>query len=197
MEEENATTKKVRRKSGLPRRKRVVFKKPPPPAIPVRGLWEHASEEDRERSHITCMAILEYWLGRATKQEIAERLEVTPLRVWQLSSQALSGMLAGLLHQPRRRGKVPSAAADPRNDPVVLKRRIAELEEKLSRTEDLVRLLKELPWKPTPAAAGKERSHARRRKRVPPKRAKSGRPAFPGVSAMDRRDDASGGAETG
>ena len=106
------TTTKRRR----PLRKRATFKRPPPPAIPVRGLWEHASEEQRQKAHIACMAILEYWLGHASKQETADRLEVTPLRVWQLSQQALSGMLAGLLRQPRVRGMVEKAGRD-RNGP--------------------------------------------------------------------------------
>lgn len=78
-------------------RKRSRFSRCPRPAIPVRGLWEQASEAERTSAHRSCMAILEYWLGKSSKAQIAARLEVPPLRVWQLSQQALSGMLAGLL----------------------------------------------------------------------------------------------------
>ena len=73
-------------------------------AWPVRGLWENAPPEEKERAHETCMKILEYWLGKKSKGKVAKELEITPLRVWQLSQQALSGMMAGLLSQPRRRG---------------------------------------------------------------------------------------------
>ena len=100
--ESEPTTRKRRKRSG---RKRSSFRVPPKPARPVRALWEQATQEEREKAHTTCMAILEYWLGKKSKEEVASGLSVTPLRVWQLSQQALSGMLAGLLKQPRTRGK--------------------------------------------------------------------------------------------
>lgn len=139
---ENAP-KKRRVRTG---RKRTVFEKPPRPAWPVRGLWESAPQADKERAHVTCMAILEYWLGKKSKAEVAEALEVTPLRVWQLSQQALSGMMAGLLTQPRRRvdREVFEGRAGPTRE--ALKKRIAGLEKELSRTEDLVRVLRTAPW---------------------------------------------------
>ncbi len=193
-EESSAETTVGRRR---PLRKRASFKRPPPPAIPVRGLWEHASEEQRERAHRTCMAILEYWLGQASKRETAQRLEVTPLRVWQLSQQALSGMLAGLLRQPRMRGKVKLPFADPRNDPKTMQRRIAELEVKLARTEDLVRVLKELPWSRPPSSPTKEASDGRRKKRGSSKKARRGRPVSRSSATADRTSDVERGDETG
>jgi hypothetical protein len=139
-----ATSRRARRtRVG---RKRTCFKGWPRPAIPVRGLWEQATPEEKSKAHTACMAILEYWLGKASKAQIAQRLEVPPLRVWQLSQQALSGMLAGLLRQPKTRRKVSLPPATPEEDPTHLKRRIVDLEKKLARTEDLVRVLKDLPW---------------------------------------------------
>jgi hypothetical protein len=91
-----------------------------------------------------CAVILEYWLGRIGKEEVMERLELPALRVWQLSQMALSGMLAGLLKQPRPRGGAPMAT-EPDEDPKRLKKRIRELEDQLKRTEELVRLLRDLP----------------------------------------------------
>lgn len=141
-------TKRQRRTS----RKRVSFKKTPRPAPGVRDLWNQASEEERKRAHELCMSILEYWMGRVSKGDLAARLNIPGLRVWQLSQQALSGMLAGLLRQPRRRVKVVADPAHPELDPRLLRQRIAKLEKMLSRTEDLVRVLKHMPW-------GKEEKH--------------------------------------
>ena len=92
-----------------PRRKRrgrksANFRVPKTMPISVRALWEQATEEEQKLAHQTCATILEYWLGRASKAEAMKRLELPALRVWQLSQQALSGMLAGLLKQPRTRG---------------------------------------------------------------------------------------------
>jgi len=127
-------------------RKRTNFKKAPRPAWPVRGLWEAAPAEERARAHATCITILEYWLGKKSKAEVASELGVTPLRVWQLSQLALSGMMAGLLKQPRRR--VDRAVFECRTGetPAALKHRVVELEKKLARTEDLVRVLRTAPW---------------------------------------------------
>jgi hypothetical protein len=112
----------------------------------VRGLWEAAPAEEKQRAHETCMEILEYWLGKKTKSEVAEDLGVSPLRIWQLSQQALSGMLAGLLTQPRRRVTPEVFEARPDETRPVLKARITELEKMLERTEDLVRVLRTAPW---------------------------------------------------
>lgn len=186
------------KKTRRPMRKRASFKRPPHPAFPVRGLWEGASEEERTKAHVACMAILEYWLGRATKTEIAERLAVTPLRVWQLSQQALSGMLAGLLRQPRSRGKVVLPPARPQEDPKMLQRRIAELEVKLERTEDLVRVLKELPWQQQSSPSVKEaRDAVRKRKKRSSKRARRGEPVSTKPARANRESDDAGRDATG
>ena len=101
-------------------------------------------------------------------------------------------MLAGLLRQPRLRGKVEDL--DPRMDSRTTQRRIAELEEKLARTEDLVRVLKDLPWSRPPSST-EEKADGRRRKRGTSK--KRGRPGSRGRSTTDRRSDVAGRAETG
>jgi hypothetical protein len=127
-------------------RKRTVFRSPPKPAWPVRGLWEAAPAEEKERAHEICMEILEYWLGKKSKGEVAQDLDVSRLRVWQLSQQALSGMMAGLLTQPRRRVGPEVFEGRPDETRSALKACIAELEKKLERTEDLVRVLRTAPW---------------------------------------------------
>lgn len=157
-------TPPVRRRAG---RKRASFRRLPTPAPSVRGLWLAASDEERSKAHRLCMAILEYWLGRASKQAVAERLETSPLRVWQLSQQALSGMLVGLLRLPKSRAKLERGSAPQATDSSTLRQRIAELEKKLARTEDLVRVLKHLPWEGESAdgrpPSGRGRSPRRRR----------------------------------
>ncbi len=127
-------------------RKRTRFELPREPARSVKSLWESANEEEKARAHKTCMAILEMWLGKKAKGEVASELSLSPIRVWQLSQSALSGMLCGLLKQPRTRGKIEEMARDPDNDPRVLRARIKKLESQLELTEDLVRVLKDLPW---------------------------------------------------
>ena len=131
------------------RRKRTRFAVPERPAIAVRPLWDQASDEERAQAHRYAMAILESWTGRASWVEVAKKLGLPPVRVHQLSQQAVSGMLAGLLKQPRtrrKRGEAPSPPVAPEDDPALLRKRIKTLETKLSRTEDLVRVLQEFPW---------------------------------------------------
>ena len=115
----------------------------PRPAVPVRGLWESATEEQKDRAHRSAVAVMEYWLGRVTKQEAAQKLEIPPLRIWQLSQQALSGMVAGLLVQPKaRKGVVP---LDPMDDPKALRKRIGELERLVATQDRLISILREMP----------------------------------------------------
>lgn len=174
-------------------RKRTAFRKAPSPAWPVRGLWESAPQEERTRAHETCMKILEYWLGKKTKSEIAKDLEVTPLRVWQLSQQALSGMMAGLLTQPRRRvGPEAFSRSAPGESPAELKRRIVRLESELARTEDLVRVLRTAPWcNPSPESppkGGKARGRAKKARtqaKRPDRGATPGRENPPGEGAHE------------
>lgn len=183
----NGTAVEQGRKRTRMGRKRTRFAVPLHQAASVRSLWQAASLEERSRAHELSMAILEYWLGKTPKQEIARRLEIPPLRVWQLSQMALSGMLAGLLRQPkmRVRGRPSAAPSSPEDDPRRLKQRIVELERKLSRTEDLVRVLKDLPWAPK-ASETQEESRADKQR--------SGRRQRRGASVSPRAEAAAGGA---
>lgn len=125
-------------------KKRLVFQPPRNSPSSVRGLWETASPEERSRAHTTCVAILAMWLGRKSRHQVASELSLPPLRVWQLSQAAVSGMLAGLLKQPR--GHKKGLNMEPsEEDPRVLKAKIAELEEENESLRQLVEVLKSLP----------------------------------------------------
>jgi hypothetical protein len=116
---------------------------PERPPIPVRALWETASIEQKEKAHQTGVAILEYWTGRITKTEVATRLGIPQLRVWQLAQQATSGMLAGLLIQPKTR--VKGLIMDPAEDPKILRKRIADLEATIRHQDLLISVLRTMP----------------------------------------------------
>jgi len=114
---------------------------------PVKALWEAASDEEKARAHRMAAVMLQVWLGKMKRAEAAVQLQLTPLRVWQLSQQAVAGMVAGLLKQPRRRlakGAAPMAT-NRDEDPRWLKQKITELERKLKIAEDVIALLRELP----------------------------------------------------
>jgi len=137
--------------------------------LPVRGLWEAASAEEKERAHKACIVILEWWVGRRARASAAQELGVTPLRAWQLSQSALGGMLAGLLVQPRRRGRAAMRAVldDKSQDVSALKKELAELKRRNEVLERLVMLLRDLPASKERsdllAASEKERPEALRR----------------------------------
>jgi hypothetical protein len=127
-------------------KKRLVFQ--PPRNVPrsVRSLWEAAGPEERTKAHTTCIAVLSMWLGRKSRSQVAAELGLPPLRVWQLSQAALSGMLAGLLKQPRSRGGERGAMTmSGEEDPRVLKQRIRELEEENRSLRELLEVIKSLP----------------------------------------------------
>lgn len=124
--------------------KNVKFKLPKGAPRPMRALWDSASQEEKEKAHQAAAAILENWLGQASREEIAKKLGVPPLRIWQMSQQALVGLVAALLKQPKARKEAP-ASLPPEEDPVKLKKRIAGLERDLAMMKELVGLLKEFP----------------------------------------------------
>ena len=130
--------------SGKGRGRRRLGKVPPAP-VPVKYLWEAASEEEKKKAHQTGAAILELWMGRASRQEVGDLLGIPPLRVWQLSRQALSGLVAGLLKQPKARKKALKALALGEENPVRLKARMASMEKQLARMQTLVELLRQMP----------------------------------------------------
>ena len=178
-----------RRRTG---KKRVVFKIPAKPAPAVKELWRQASEEEQQRAHVTCASVLEYGLGKTTKAELAERLDVPLLRVWQLSQLAVSGMLAGLLKQPRGRGA--KRVGGPLNEVKALRKENDELREKLCRTEELVRILRDFPANrasPPSVSTDSARGSKSRSKKTPPARKKKAKRAprsHPRTEASDRGD---------
>ena len=125
-------------------KKRVHFKRLPKPAIAVRELWNSASEEEKRLAHQRCVTMLELWLGSLKKGEAMERLGVPALRLWQMSQSALSGMLAGLLKQPRTRGE-RSGQMDPQRDSKKDAKRVLALEKENEILRSLVNLLRGLP----------------------------------------------------
>jgi hypothetical protein len=127
------------------RRKNPKFKLPKNAPKPMKALWDLATEEEKQKAHQAASAILENWMGQATRQEIAEKLGIPPLRVWQMSQQALVGLVAGLLKQPKARKELGKVHLPPEEDPVLLKKRIASLEKDLDMMKQLVGLLKEFP----------------------------------------------------
>jgi hypothetical protein len=132
-----------RRRTG---KKRLKFS--PPAKFPrgVRELWQSATVEEQTKAHRTCIQILTLWLGKRRREEVASELSLPPLRVWQLSQQALAGMLAGLLHQPRPRRRSMEATMESASDDVrALQKRVAEQERQITNLEDLLRLFTNLP----------------------------------------------------
>jgi hypothetical protein len=125
-------------------KKRVRFQVPKP-IVPVKALWESASEEERARAHRTCALMIEYWLGQKTKSEMVATLGLPPLRVWQLSQSALSGMLAGLLKQPRTRMKGADGVTSTTSELSALRKENARLKKELERKTIVLELLKDLP----------------------------------------------------
>lgn len=175
-----------RRRTG---RKRLCFE--PPVWMPpgVKELWRSASSEAQARAHRTCVEILAMWLGKKQREEVARTLEIPPLRVWQLSQQALSGMLAGLLKQPRTRSRGEGTTEQRGEDsPRVLKQKVAALEEANKKLEGLVELLKELP-RPGSVPPRSTPSSPAAKKRVPrgPTTPAPGRAELPGQSHAEAR----------
>jgi len=164
-----AVIRRRRPRMGL---KRVAFQVPQKMPLPVRALWASASLEDQTRAHQTAKAILRTWLGKATREEAAKEIGLSPLRFWQLSQQAVAGLVAGLLKQPRFR-RALSAEGPVEESVGVLRKRIATLERELDGAKRLIGLLKELPaLRPAPPAPAAEsgdgdRRSARSRGKVP------------------------------
>jgi hypothetical protein len=127
--------------------------------VAVKALWESADRQAQEAAHATCTAILETWLGKTSRQEVAERLGISRLRLWQLSQQAVAGMLAGVLKQPRARRGAGVVGLPPEDDPMELKKELEQVKRELKLAEELIVVLRELPG-----------HREQRPKRKPPKR---------------------------
>lgn len=153
-----------------PRQRRVKIALPPKLPVPVRALWEAASPEAQRRAQEVAMVLLEIWLGRISRAEGAKRLGLTPVRLWQLSQSATSGLVAGLLKQPKaRKGAVAALTAPSGPDPKALAKRVEELERETAVQRELIELLRTLPMNREEVPAKKPaRKRAARQPRVQP-----------------------------
>ena len=130
----NGTSEAVGTLRRRPRTGKKRLKFDPPQRFPrgVRELWTSATSEEQRQAHQACTQILALWLGKRRRAEVAAELSIPPLRVWQMSQQALSGMLAGLLHQPRPRRRALEATMEQDDDPRKLRKLLAEKERQLA-----------------------------------------------------------------
>jgi hypothetical protein len=144
--EMTSTTSLPRKRRARTGKKRLHFGAPQKFPRGVRELWTSASLEEQTQAHRVCTQILALWLGKRRREEVALELSIPGLRVWQLSQQALAGMLAGLLHQPKaRRAKQESSTMEESQDnPQRVKKRIAELEKQVADQQELIRLITSL-----------------------------------------------------
>src|SRR5688572_20600039 len=89
--------KMARSRLGL---KRTQFQVPGKMPVPLKVLWRGASPSQQEAAHRTAVAVLKTWLGKARREEAAKELGLSGVRFWQLSQQAVSGLVVGCLRQP-------------------------------------------------------------------------------------------------
>jgi hypothetical protein len=114
--------------------------------LPVKALWQSASEEQQGIAHKTATAILSTWLGKSSREAAAKALSLSAVRFWQLSQQAVCGLVVGCLRQPRYRGRPPKGGYGPEGEGVgALRKRIAELERELDGARRLIEVMKDLP----------------------------------------------------
>lgn len=110
----------------------------------VRDLWEQTAPEVREQARRRAMVLLEYWSGRKTKAESAAELHLPPVRIWQLTQAGLSGMVVGLVKQPRRKRGPPMKSAEEKE--ISRLRKVNEAQERRLRIlEQLIAVLRGLP----------------------------------------------------
>lgn len=114
------------------------------PAVPIRGLWSQASEEEKAQAQQRAQVIMNYWMGQLSKMDACRELLVKPVRFWQLTDQAVKGMAVGLLWQPRSRGKKVRLSAE-RLEVEALRKKIANFERSLRAQQKLIEVLKSMP----------------------------------------------------
>ena len=150
--------------TSRPRRRRRTVDSFLRPVQPIKAIWASASEEERQKARSLASELLGYWLGHETKAEISRRLGIPPIRVWQMSQRALSGMVTALLRPPEgRRGAAPLLSPEVKE----LRRRVAELEAETSSQRRLIELLRTLPG-PTARDLPQEESRAKESRGVRP-----------------------------
>lgn len=129
-------------------KRKMGFRMETPP-YPVRAIWELAPETERQEAHKMGVLMLEHWLGRMTRKQLGEKLNLPALRVWQMSQQALAGMVVGLMTQPKRppRGTpMPGETKVSEKDELkALRKKVAELEQDNRVLKELLEVLKDMP----------------------------------------------------
>jgi hypothetical protein len=119
------------------------------PPYPVRAIWELAPETERQEAHKLGVLMLEHWLGRMTRKQLGEKLDLPALRVWQLSQQALAGMVVGLMAQPKRPPKgtpMPGESKQSEKDELkALRKENHNLREDNRVLKELLEVLKDMP----------------------------------------------------
>ncbi|MCB9832510.1 MAG: hypothetical protein H6807_08540 [Planctomycetes bacterium] len=158
----------------------------------MKALWQEASAEDKKKAHRIGMLVLETWLGKKGRKEAAAELGIPVLRFWQLSQQAVSGMRAGLLIQPRTRRTATMPELPAEEDPKVLLKRIAKLERELRTANDLIEVLKLIPDRPA-APPEKDEGPKRKKKVVRTRSGSKATPAGGKRRSTPRRGDAGAG----
>jgi hypothetical protein len=114
--------------------------------LPIKALWDAASEEQRVLAHRTATAILATWLGKSSREAAAKELGLSAIRVWQLSQQATCGLVVGCLRQPRYRGRPPKDAMHPGlEDAAALRKKVMMLERELDASRRLIGVMRDLP----------------------------------------------------
>src|ERR1035437_4578264 len=116
------------------------------PPYPVRAIWEMASPEEKQKAHEMGVLLLEHWLGHLTRKELGEKIGQPPLRIWQMSQQALAGMVVGLMAQPKRPPKgTPLPAMPVQQDVKALEKELAEARRQMQMQSELIGILRDLP----------------------------------------------------
>lgn len=144
------------------------------PVYPMRAYYDQASEEERRQAHLLSARILEYWTGVATKQETATALGVPPIRVWQMSQRAATGLVCALLTPPSGKRGPPTVTDEGEK---ALRKELERLRKENALQRELIAVLRELPGNrnreiPAKAEPAKEAEAKKpRRKKSPEPRA--------------------------
>jgi hypothetical protein len=110
----------------------------------VRGLWEKASEDQRVKARENAKVIMEYWMGRISRAQAVTKVGMRPVRFWQLTQQAIAGMTAGLLTQPRFR-KGEFVGKNEEQEIKKLNAKVKELELTVASQQKLIEIFKSIP----------------------------------------------------
>lgn len=151
------------------------------PVYPMRAYYEAASEEEQRQAHRLSATILEYWTGVKTKQEAAKALGVPPIRVWQMSQRAATGLVCALLTPPSGKRGPPMQTDEGEK---ALRREVERLRKENALQRELIEVLRELPGNRDRGIPATE--PAKEAEATPPRRKKSReRRALPGAAGVD------------